>query len=123
MHNPLVINRRKTTCPVEINGRKIPAGSRLTLHWMAANRDLEVFPHPDKFSLERDPADNLLYGAGIHVCPGKLLAQTERILLIRELLVNSSSIRLADPDFCIPASYPASGYQAVPVRISRKSEM
>lgn len=119
MHNPLVTNRRKTTCPVQISGRKIPADARLTLHWMAANRDPKVFPDPDKFSLERDPRDNLLYGAGIHVCPGKLLAQTELIILIRELLVNSSSIRLADPASCIPASYPAAGYQTLLVYISR----
>lgn len=119
LHNPLVTNRRKTTCPVEIRGRKIPADARLTLHWMAANRDPEVFPDPDTFSLKRDPTENLLYGTGIHVCPGKLLAQTELVILIRELLASSSSIRLADPESCIPAPYPASGYKTIRVHIIR----
>ncbi|QDU88805.1 hypothetical protein Pla175_21890 [Pirellulimonas nuda] len=28
------------------------------------------FESPDDLRLDRDPNDNLLYGAGIHVCPG-----------------------------------------------------
>ena len=67
---PLIANRRRTTRPVEIGGRKIDAGERLTLIWASANRDEATFDNPDEFRLDRNPADNLLYGAGIHVCPG-----------------------------------------------------
>lgn len=72
LHGPLVANRRVTTRPVEIRGRKIAAGERISLNWIAANRDGRVFADPEIFRLDRDPTANLLYGAGIHVCPGGL---------------------------------------------------
>jgi len=65
-----VSNRRITTRPVEIGGRKIAAGERLSLIWISANRDARVFEEPDAYRPDRDPTANLLYGAGIHVCPG-----------------------------------------------------
>ncbi|MDW5375620.1 cytochrome P450 [Halomonas sp. HP20-15] len=68
---PLMSNRRVTTCPVEIGGRRIEAGQRLILLWGSANRDEAVFGDPEEFRLDRDPSLNLLYGAGIHVCPGR----------------------------------------------------
>ncbi|MCC6617346.1 MAG: cytochrome P450, partial [Anaerolineae bacterium] len=67
MHGPLVSNRRVTTRSVEIGGRNIAAGERLSLIWISANRDGRVFPAPDDFQLDRDASRNLLYGAGIHV--------------------------------------------------------
>ena len=77
IHGPLVANRRITTRPVEIGGRKIGAGERISLIWISANRDGRVFEDPEAFRLDRDPAANLLYGAGIHVCPGAPLARME----------------------------------------------
>ena len=70
IHAPLIANRRVATGAVEIGGREIGAGERITLIWASANRDEGVFGDPDEFRLDRDPAENLLYGAGIHVCPG-----------------------------------------------------
>jgi cytochrome P450 len=43
--------------------------------WDSANRDEAEFGDTDEFRLDRDPAKNLLYGAGIHVCPGAPLAR------------------------------------------------
>ena len=77
IHGPLVANRRITTRPVEIGGRKLDAGERISLIWVAANRDGRVFEDADAFRLDRDPAQNLLYGMGIHVCPGASLASLE----------------------------------------------
>lgn len=39
--------------------------------WASANRDEAVFDKPDELRLNRDHALNLLYGRGIHVCPGR----------------------------------------------------
>lgn len=75
IHAPLIANRRVTTSAVTIGDRAIEAGQRLTLIWASANRDDEVFRDPDEFQLDRDPSQNLLYGAGIHVCPGAQLGQ------------------------------------------------
>src|SRR5690606_1907000 len=74
---PLVLNRRVATRDVEIGGRQIKAGERVSLLWIAANRDEQVFDEPGEVRLDRDPRPNLLYGAGIHVCPGAPLARLE----------------------------------------------
>lgn len=118
LHGPLVTNRRVTTCPVEIGGRSLGAGERVTVNWVAANRDPRVFDDPDAFRLDRDPADNLLYGAGIHVCPGAPLARMELRVILEELLARTSAIA-PDPDQpATPAAYPASGFRSLHLLIS-----
>jgi cytochrome P450 len=59
LHGPLVANRRVTTRPVELGGRKIGAGERISINWISANRDESVFDDPDTFRLDRDPSKNL----------------------------------------------------------------
>ena len=56
---PLVANRRTTTRDVEIAGRKIEAGEKLSLNWIAANSDGRTFDDPDAVRLDRNPGDNL----------------------------------------------------------------
>lgn len=117
IHGPLVANRRTTTRPVEIGGRSIAAGERISLNWIAANRDPDVFDEADTFRLGRDPAANLLYGAGIHVCPGAPLARMELRLVMEELL--GGTARISPPAGKPPtlAVYPASGFATLPLQI------
>ena len=117
IHGPLVDNRRRTTCPVQLGNRQIDAEQRVTINWIAANRDPEVFPEPDTFSLERDPAQNLLYGAGIHVCPGAPLARLELVIVIEKLLEHTEQLRLMDSQRASLATYPSSGYASLPLRL------
>jgi cytochrome P450 len=117
IHGPLVANRRITTRPVEIGGRKIGAGERISLIWISANRDDRVFEDPEAFRLDRDPAANLLYGAGIHVCPGAPLARMEMRVALEELLARTTRI---DPIPGRPptgAVYPASGFATLFLKI------
>ncbi|CAM5577823.1 cytochrome P450 [Aquamicrobium terrae] len=117
LHAPLISNRRVTTKPVEIGGRRIPAGERVTLIWASANRDEAVFGDPDEFRLDRDPDENLLYGRGIHVCPGAQLARLELRVVMEELLKGTSEIAPAPGRQPVLAIYPASGFSALPLRI------
>lgn len=117
IHGPLVDNRRRTTCPVHLGGKQLDADQRITINWIAANRDPEVFPEPDTFSLARDPSQNLLYGAGIHVCPGAPLARLELVIVIRTLLEHSGWLQLRDDDPATLATYPASGYARLPLQL------
>jgi len=110
LHGPLVTNRRKTRCPVTLGGRQIEAGERLTIFWVSANRDEEAFEAPEEFRWDRDPSKNLLYGAGIHVCPGAPLARMELRIIMEELLANSSGLTLEPGRRAPKAIYPASGY-------------
>lgn len=117
LQGPLPANRRVTTCPVEIGGRKLDAEARISLIWIAANRDDRVFEDPEAFRLDRDPSKNLLYGAGIHVCPGAPLARMELRLMIEELLERTTSIQLVGDKAPTNAVYPASGFATLPLRI------
>jgi len=118
LHGPLVANRRVTTRPVEIGGRKIQAGERITLMWISANRDERVFENPDSFQLNRDQSRNLLWGAGIHVCPGAPLARLELRIFLEELLARTREIALLPARPPSLAVYPASGFATLPLRIS-----
>jgi cytochrome P450 len=115
IHGPLVSNRRVATAPVELGGRKLEAGTRLTLNWIAANRDPEAFEHPEEFRLDRDPSKNLLYGAGIHVCPGAPLARMELRVAMEELLRRSTTISTLPDKLPVNATFPSSGYVTVPL--------
>jgi cytochrome P450 len=118
IHAPLIANRRVTTRAVEIGGRELEAGERLTLIWASANRDEAVFGDPaDEFRLDRDPSQNLLYGAGIHVCPGAPLARLELRILMEELLARTRRIVLVPGNPPVKAMYPASGFSSLPLRI------
>lgn len=117
IHGPLVANRRVATRAVEIGGRKLPAGDRISLMWPAANRDGRVFHDADAFRLDRDPAQNLLYGAGIHVCPGAPLARMELRVVMEELLGRTARIEPAPGKSPVNAVYPASGFASLPLSI------
>ena len=115
IHGPLITNRRIATCPVSLGGREMAAGQRLSLVWVSANRDEEVFTDAKKFRWGRDQSKNLLYGAGIHVCPGAALARLELRVVMEELLAKTASIHLVEP-LPIKAMYPAGGFSQLMVQ-------
>ena len=117
LEDPLVSNRRITACPVHIGGRDLPAGRRVTLNWLSANRDEAAFPNAHEYRPERDQSANLVYGAGIHACPGAPLARLELRLLVEEVLAATASIRFADDGTAVSenAVYPVAGYSSVRV--------
>lgn len=117
LHAPLIANRRVTTRPVEIGGHKLEAGERLTLIWAAANRDEAVFGDPDAFDPQRNRDNNLLYGAGVHVCPGAPLARLELRALMEALLAGTSDISLVANPPPELAAFPASGFSSLQVRL------
>ncbi len=118
IHAPLIANRRITTRSVKLGGRHLAAGERLSILWASANRDEAVFGDPDAFRLDRDPSLNLLYGAGVHVCPGAPLARLELRLAIEALF---ACTRWLEPVPGIPparASYPGGGFTSLILQVS-----
>ena len=107
---PLVANRRITTRATELGGCPLPAGERISINWIAANRDPRVFGDADAFRIDRDPELNLLYGAGIHVCPGAPLARLELRILMEEVLARTTRITLDTSHAPTRAVAPDAGY-------------
>ncbi|HEX7061415.1 MAG TPA: cytochrome P450 [Woeseiaceae bacterium] len=115
---PLILNRRVAKRDVELGGRRIAAGERLSLMWIGANRDEAVFEAPEEVRLDRDPAANLLYGAGIHVCPGAPLARLELRVAMEELLRRTRRIELGADEMPRKAVFPANGWESLPLRLA-----
>lgn len=116
IHPPLAANRRTMTRGVEIGGREIGADERVTVIWASANRDEAVFGDPDRYDPEGNAAKNLLYGAGIHVCPGAPLARLELRLIAEALLARTRAIRRSARPV-ERAVYPSSGFSVLPLVI------
>lgn len=112
--NPFVSNRRVTTCPVNIGGRDIPSGAKVKLNWTSANRDESVFGD-NQFNPQQNAEYNLVYGAGKHVCPGRLLATWELRIAMQTLLSSVQSIRLVPEQPPEREVAPVGGYHRVPV--------
>lgn len=115
---PLVSNRRTTTREVTIGDRRIGAGENLSLIWIAANRDGEVFDNPDAVRIDRDPSKNLVFGAGIHYCLGAPLARLEMRVGLEELLSRTKSIELASDAVPARVTYPSNGLVELMLRLS-----
>jgi hypothetical protein len=72
--DPFLVSRRVTTVATRVAGFTLEAGMRIYLNWTSANRDETVFGDPNAYRPEEHAAHNLVYGTGIHVCPGRPLA-------------------------------------------------
>ena len=79
---------RRTTGEVVVEGKRIPQGATVWLMLAAANRDLEKFPRPDEFVLNRSGARHLSFGSGIHYCLGSQLGRLEAEVLLELLLAH-----------------------------------
>lgn len=110
LQDPLVANRRVITQDVELGGRTIPAGSPVTINWTSANRDEQAFEDALSYRPDRDQSKNLVYGAGVHVCPGAPLARLELRVLVEELLAATSTIEVLET---ANAQFPVAGYSSV----------
>ncbi|MFJ9674172.1 cytochrome P450 [Streptomyces sp. NPDC101221] len=82
---------------VEVHGVRIAAGDPVYVSYLAANRDPDVFPDPDRIDLDRDPNPHLAYGNGHHFCTGAVLARMQTELLVGTLLERLPGLRLAVP--------------------------
>ncbi|MEQ8801765.1 MAG: cytochrome P450, partial [Haliea sp.] len=91
---------RTATEDLELHGRQIRAGDNIALWYPAANRDPEVFDHPNRLDLQRDPKIQLAFGYGSHMCLGQHLAALEVSCFFRELLPRLKDMELAgDPEW------------------------
>lgn len=115
---PLVANPRTTAREVKIQGRSIPKGEHLTLMWIAANRDPKAFDEPGDVNIERNTADSLVWGQGIHLCQGAPLARLEMRVAIEELLVRTKRIAFAGDDVPRRTVYPSNGLETLPLLFS-----
>ncbi len=92
---PSVYKRRTASCDVELGGRLIKAGDKVTFWEMSANRDERAFDDPFTFDVGRDPNPHLGFGWGVHFCLGANLARLEMKVGLEGLLDRYSGFESA----------------------------
>jgi cytochrome P450 len=106
---------------VELAGRTIGSGQRVSLMWIAANRDPEVVPDPDHVRLDRDAEDNLVFGAGIHQCLGEPLARLNLRVALEELLSATSRIELTSVEPEPREVCPSNGLRSLSITLTARA--
>jgi cytochrome P450 len=77
---------RWCTSDVEVGGKSIKAGDRLTLWMVSANHDEAAFERAHEFDIGRTPNHHVaLGGGGPHYCLGSHLARLESIVTFETL--------------------------------------
>ena len=83
---PVMYLRRNVTRDTELRGQALKAGDKVSLWYVSANRDEDVFEEPFRFDIERQPNEHVAFGAGgPHFCLGASLARLELRVLFEEL--------------------------------------
>jgi cytochrome P450 len=80
---------------MELHGQRIQAHEAVRVNYLAADRDAEQFPEPDRFDVGRTPNKHVGFGQGIHFCLGAPLARLEAIVTLELLLERLPELRLA----------------------------
>ncbi|TVT30319.1 cytochrome P450 [Amycolatopsis rhizosphaerae] len=85
---------RFTTEPVLVGEVEIPEGEFVMVSLMAANRDAERFPEPDRLDVTRAAGGHLAFGHGIHYCVGAPLARLEAGIALGKLVSRFPKLEL-----------------------------
>jgi cytochrome P450 len=72
---PVLFLSRHVFRPFDYDGLEIPGGTPITMLWAAGDHDPAVFPDPGRFDLRRPHQGLTTFGGGIHICPGRFVAQ------------------------------------------------
>jgi len=84
--SPVMYFRRNATRDFELRGHTIRSGDKISLWYISANRDEDVFDDPFRFDIGRDPNPHIAFGGGgPHFCLGAQLARLEIQVLFEEL--------------------------------------
>ncbi|MEU5539793.1 cytochrome P450 [Streptomyces sp. NPDC020362] len=87
---------------IEIAGQVIRKGDGILCLGLAANRDPDVFPEPDRLDITRGSRKHLGFGHGVHHCIGADLARLELEIVWSKLFQRIPTLRLAKPFLEIP---------------------
>ena len=93
--SPVTHMARRATQAAEIGGQAIAEGETVVMWYPSANRDEDVFEHPEVFDIAREPNEHLAFGGfGEHFCLGANLARLELRSIFRHILERMDEIEL-----------------------------
>lgn len=118
---PITSFQRTATRDTELGGAHIKAGDRVGLFYASANNDPEVFDHPERFDITRDPNPHLGFGGGgPHFCLGASLARMEIGLIFDAIADTLPGIRLTGDPRRLRSAW-INGVKELPVSYGRSA--
>lgn len=92
--SPVQSAARIAMADIELGGKRIDKGQRVTMVLGAANRDPERFSNPDRLDIAREDNRHLSFGFGSHFCLGAALARLEGQIAIGGVVQRWPDLRL-----------------------------
>ncbi len=94
--SPVMNFRRQSNKPFVLRDTQIEEDQKVIFFHASANRDEDVFDHPDTFDVTRSPNPHMAFGGGgPHFCLGANLARMEIKVMYQHLLERLPDIHLA----------------------------
>ena len=100
---PVRFTVRRCSHSTTLDGQELDPSEPILVSIEAANRDPELFEHPDDFDMQRGrPKDHLSFGSGAHICRGAFLARLEGRVVVETFLDMVEDTRLVDGAGYVP---------------------
>ncbi|MEY2452001.1 MAG: cholest-4-en-3-one 26-monooxygenase [Acidimicrobiaceae bacterium] len=116
--SPVMYFRRNATKDFQLRDQTIKAGDKISLWYISANRDEDVFKDPFRFNIEREPNNHVAFGGGgPHFCLGAQLARMEIHVLFEELVRRVPKVEQLGPPDRLRSNF-IGGIKHLPVRFT-----
>jgi cytochrome P450 len=120
--SPVMYFRSNATKDFELRGNTIKAGDKISLWYISANRDEDVFKDPFKFDIARTPNNHIAFGGGgPHFCLGAQLARMEIHVLFEELVRRVPKVEQLGPPDRLRSNF-IGGIKHLPVRFHQGAD-
>ncbi len=116
--SPVMFFRRNVTRDTVLRGQKFKAGDKVSIWYISANRDEDIFPDPFVFNIRRTPNQHVAFGGGgPHFCLGASLARMEMSILFEELVKRVASVERTGAVKRLRSNF-INGLKHLPVRLT-----
>jgi cytochrome P450/NADPH-dependent glutamate synthase beta subunit-like oxidoreductase/flavodoxin len=114
---PIGMYSRQTTREVVLDGVRLPAGAKLGICLLSANRDEAQWSHPERFDITRTgEGAHLAFGKGVHVCAGAWVARAQVAdVALPALFSELPGLRLHPDRPAVPGGWVFRGMDQFPV--------
>jgi cytochrome P450 len=106
---------------LEYRGLSLKTGARVFLNGLASTRDRKVFPHPERFDMDRTERFALGFGRGPHNCVGQVLARTGMEEALSVLTTRLTDVAFAGPMQLAKFNAMVGGPQSLPIRFRTRA--